>query len=64
MFNWTLTSSGGKPMMLENCHNGPLSGSPASQSPFGPHVPTRDWCREYVLLPLLDTLSGRAIRAP
>lgn len=44
MFNWTLTASGGKPMMLENCHNGPLTGSPASQSPFGPHVPTRDWC--------------------
>ena len=31
-------------MLLENCHNGPRTGSPAAQSPFGPFAPTQDWC--------------------
>jgi alpha-galactosidase len=45
LFNWTLSNTpGGKPMLLENCHNGPRTGSPAAQSPFGPFAPTRDWC--------------------
>lgn len=34
----------GKMLLIENCHNGPHEGSPASNSPFGPHVPTKDWC--------------------
>ena len=45
LFNWTLSNiPGAKPVLLENCHNGPHSGSPAALSPFGPYVPTRDWC--------------------
>jgi len=45
LFNWTLSNTpGGKPILLENCHNGPRTGSPAALSPFGPFVPTRDWC--------------------
>lgn len=35
---------GGRPILIENCHNGPHQGSPASVTPFGPHVPTADWC--------------------
>ena len=27
---------------------GPHTGSPASRSPFGPHVPTKDWCPFHV----------------
>ena len=34
----------GKGILIENCHNGPRQGSPAANSPFGPHVPTKDWC--------------------
>ena len=44
LFNWTLTMAKKKPMQLENCHNGPRNGSPAAITPFGPHVPTQDWC--------------------
>jgi hypothetical protein len=45
MFNWTLSNTpGARPMLLENCHNGPHTGSPAAQSPFGPFAPTKDWC--------------------
>ncbi len=45
LFNWTLSHiPGSKPMLLENCHNGPKTGSPAASSPFGPFVPTHDWC--------------------
>ena len=45
LFNWTLSNiPGGKPILLENCHNGPRTGTPAAQSPFGPFVPTQDWC--------------------
>ena len=46
LFNWSITSSGNtrKPMVIENCHNGPRQGSPASITPFGPHDPTPDWC--------------------
>lgn len=45
-YNWTRSSGkrAGKGILIENCHNGPHSGSPASVSPFGPHVPTADWC--------------------
>jgi hypothetical protein len=45
MFNWTLAHTpGGKPMLLENCHNGPSTGTPGANSPFGPSAPTREWC--------------------
>lgn len=46
LFNWSITASGNtrKPMILENCHNGPRQGSPAAASPFGPFDPTPDWC--------------------
>ena len=45
MFNWTLSNiPGSKPLLLENCHNGPRTGTPAAQSPFGPFAPTSDWC--------------------
>lgn len=38
------TARSGKMILLENCHNGPHSGSPAANSSFGPYVPTKDWC--------------------
>jgi hypothetical protein len=44
LFNWTATMAKTKGVVIENCHNGPRQGSPASISPFGPHVPTADWC--------------------
>ena len=33
---------------LPPCVAGPHDGSPASHSPFGPHVPTKDWCPFHV----------------
>ena len=44
LLNWTLSTAGKKMVLVENCHNGPHTGSPASVTPFGPHVPTADWC--------------------
>lgn len=44
LYNWTQTKAGKAPILIENCHNGPRTGSPAAASPFGPFVPTRDWC--------------------
>jgi len=47
LYNFTRTHGvgrQGKGVLIENCHNGPRSGSPAAASPFGPFVPTKEWC--------------------
>jgi hypothetical protein len=44
LYNWTTQSAGTKGILIENCHNGPIHGSPSSVAPLGPHVPTRDFC--------------------
>jgi alpha-galactosidase len=44
LFRWARQQAGKPNIVVENCHNGPRSGSPAANSSFGPMVPTREWC--------------------